>query len=163
MIDVYGHLWEAKWAELSPKAMKRSQRWNTLQLCSHRDSNSAGSLWSNALPTRPRIEFLFVVYLWQIGSHPFIWASRLKIANKSSNLSSLESKCVLVILKGSHKTVRSPNTSGQNGMTDFRTVSWFHDRAGKKCGQFLLIYNRRSLCNRLKSFIQSVSTGRAAT
>ena len=34
--------------------MKRSQRWNTLQICQYRDSNSGGSdLWSNTLPTRP--------------------------------------------------------------------------------------------------------------
>ena len=31
-----------------------SQRWNTLQICPRRESNSGGSdLWSNALPTRP--------------------------------------------------------------------------------------------------------------
>ena len=35
--------------------MKRSQRWNNLQICPHRDSNSGGSdLRSNTLPTRPR-------------------------------------------------------------------------------------------------------------
>ena len=35
--------------------MKRSQRWNTVQICPRRDSNSGSSdLWSNALPTRPR-------------------------------------------------------------------------------------------------------------
>jgi len=34
---------------------KRSQRWNALQICRRRDSNSGGSdLCSNALPTRPR-------------------------------------------------------------------------------------------------------------
>jgi len=47
--------WEAKWAERSSKVMKRSQRWNTLQICPCRDSNSRGSeLWSNTLPVRPR-------------------------------------------------------------------------------------------------------------
>ena len=31
--------------------MKRSQRWNTLQICPRRDSNTGGSdLWSNTLP-----------------------------------------------------------------------------------------------------------------
>ena len=35
--------------------MKRSQRWNTLQICPRRDSNLGGSnLWSNALSIRPR-------------------------------------------------------------------------------------------------------------
>ena len=35
--------------------MKRSQRWSTLQICTHRGSNSGGSdLWSKALPVRPR-------------------------------------------------------------------------------------------------------------
>ena len=35
--------------------MERSQRWNTLQICPRRDSNSGGSeLWSNAPPARPR-------------------------------------------------------------------------------------------------------------
>ena len=35
--------------------MKRSRRWNTLQICPRRSSNSGGSdLWSNALPVRPR-------------------------------------------------------------------------------------------------------------
>jgi len=41
--------------ERPPKAMKRSQRWNTLQIWPPRDSNSGDSdLWSNALSTRPR-------------------------------------------------------------------------------------------------------------
>jgi len=45
----------AQWAERPPTVMKRSQRWNSLQLFPRWDSNSGGSdLWSNALPTRPR-------------------------------------------------------------------------------------------------------------
>ena len=61
MIDVLRPLlciWQVKWAERPPKVMKRSQRWNTLSICLHRDSNSGGSdLWSNALPTRPEAPF----------------------------------------------------------------------------------------------------------
>ena len=44
--------WQANWAERPPKAMEWSERWNTLQICRRRDSNSGGSdLWSSALPT----------------------------------------------------------------------------------------------------------------
>jgi len=54
MIDVLRPLlctWYAKWAEQSPKVMKRSQRWNILQICPRRNSNTVGSdLWSNTLP-----------------------------------------------------------------------------------------------------------------
>ena len=43
--------WQAKWAELPPKAMKQSQRWNDLQILPRRDSNAGGSdLWSNTPP-----------------------------------------------------------------------------------------------------------------
>ena len=53
----YGHLCSrdrAKRAERPPKVMKRSQRWNTLQICPPRDSNSVGTdQWSNTLPVRP--------------------------------------------------------------------------------------------------------------
>ena len=43
----------AVWAERPPEVMKRSQRWNILQICPRRDSNSGGgALWSNALPIR---------------------------------------------------------------------------------------------------------------
>jgi hypothetical protein len=56
MIDVLLPLlctWQAKWAERPAKVKKRRQRWSTLQISPHRDSNSCGSdLWSNALPTR---------------------------------------------------------------------------------------------------------------
>ena len=46
--------WWAKWAERPPKVMKRSQRWNTLQICQCRDSNTGGNdLWPNTLPVRP--------------------------------------------------------------------------------------------------------------
>ena len=51
MIDVLRPLfctWQAKWAERPPKVMQLSQRWNTLQICPCRDSNSGGSdLWYN--------------------------------------------------------------------------------------------------------------------
>ena len=57
MIDVLRPLlcrWQAKWTERPPKVMKQSQRWNTLQICPRRDSNSGGrDLWSMGLPTRP--------------------------------------------------------------------------------------------------------------
>ena len=47
--------WQAKWAERPPKVMRRSRRWNTLQIHPRRDSNSGGSeLWSSALPAGPR-------------------------------------------------------------------------------------------------------------
>ena len=40
--------------------MKRSQRWNNLQICPRRDSTTGGSeLWSNALPVRPRRRMLY--------------------------------------------------------------------------------------------------------
>ena len=53
----YDHFYGAK---RPPKVMKQNQRWNTLLICQHRDSNSGGSnLWSNALPTRARRASLF--------------------------------------------------------------------------------------------------------
>jgi len=58
MIDVLRPLlctWWAKWAEWPPKVMKRSQRWNTLQIGPHRDSNaSVSDMWSKAQPVKPR-------------------------------------------------------------------------------------------------------------
>ena len=54
----------AKWAERPPKVTKRSERWNNLQICPRRDSNSGGSdLWSNAPTVRPR-------------RRPFNWQTR---------------------------------------------------------------------------------------
>jgi len=58
MIDVLRPLfstWWAKCAEWPPKVMKRSQRWNNLQICPRQGSNMGGSdLWSNTLPLDPR-------------------------------------------------------------------------------------------------------------
>ena len=54
MIDVLRPVlctWLAKWAERPLEVMKRSQRWNNLQICPRRDSNTGGSdQWSNTLP-----------------------------------------------------------------------------------------------------------------
>ena len=60
----------AKWAERPPKVMKRSQRWNNLQICPRRDSISGGSdLWENyitygtldEIPWTDRLEALFQI------------------------------------------------------------------------------------------------------
>ena len=47
----YGHFCPHGRLNGPPKVMKRSQRWNNLQICPRRDSNRGGSdLWSNTLP-----------------------------------------------------------------------------------------------------------------
>ena len=47
--------------------MKRSQKWNTLQICPRRDSNPCGNdLLSNALPTRPRRRPIRLIIIWYI-------------------------------------------------------------------------------------------------
>ena len=49
----YGHFCahgRFNWPMLPPKVMKRSQRWNNLQICPRRDSNTGSSdMWSNTL------------------------------------------------------------------------------------------------------------------
>ena len=49
-IHTYIHTYIYTYTWRHPKVMKRSQRWNTLQICYRRDSDTGGSdLWSNAL------------------------------------------------------------------------------------------------------------------
>ena len=52
---------KAKWAERPPNVMKkRSRRWNTIQICPRRDSNTGDSdLWANPLPLGGVLLFLF--------------------------------------------------------------------------------------------------------
>ena len=75
--------------EQPAKVMKRSQRWNTLQICPHRGSNSGGSdMWSKNLPVRSEVPFPKVMrrsQRWDTlqNAHAEIWTQLFDICGCS--------------------------------------------------------------------------------